>query len=151
MAQQSLETRDTFGSVQRVDRSALRVNQGAIVVLLVLGFLFNQPWLVVFVAAVMALGTALPAAALFQRFYHEVLRPLGVLRPDIHNEAAAPHRFAQGLGAAVLVAASAALFAGSALLGWALTLLVVTLAALNLIFGFCAGCFIYFQLQRLRR
>jgi hypothetical protein len=27
---------------------------------------------------------------------------------------------------------------------------VIALAAINLIFGFCAGCFVYFQLHRLR-
>jgi hypothetical protein len=28
---------------------------------------------------------------------------------------------------------------------------VIALAAVNLFFGFCAGGFVYFQLQRLRR
>jgi hypothetical protein len=28
--------------------------------------------------------------------------------------------------------------------------LVVTLAALNLFLGFCAGCFVYYQLNRLQ-
>ncbi|HMQ34233.1 MAG TPA: DUF4395 family protein [Chloroflexaceae bacterium] len=36
------------------------------------------------------------------------------------------------------------------MLGWALALMVVALAAINLIFGFCAGCFVYTQLARLR-
>ena len=40
-------------------------------------------------------------------------------------------------------------FTGAAVRG--LTLVVVALAAVNLAFGFCAGCFVYFQLQRLRR
>jgi hypothetical protein len=79
-----------------------------------------------------------------------VLRPAGLLRPDMHVEDATPHRFAQGLGAAVLLAASAALLAGAVALGWGLACVVIALAAINLIFGFCAGCFVYFQLQRLR-
>ena len=133
-----------------LDRTALRVNQAAIIVLLTIGFVFDQPWLAVFVCAVMAVGTAFPRAALFQRFYRDVLRPAGLLRPDVHVEDAAPHRFAQGLGAAVLLAASAVLFAGVAALGWGLACIVIALAAINLIFGFCAGCFVYFQLQRLR-
>jgi hypothetical protein len=133
-----------------LDRTALRFNQAAIITLLALGFLINQPWLVVTVAAVMAVGTAIPTLALFQRFYRDLLRPAGLLKPDPHAEDAAPHRFAQGLGAAVLVVASAALFAGASTAGWALAIVVIVLAALNLVFGFCAGCFIYFQLQRLR-
>jgi uncharacterized membrane protein YhaH (DUF805 family) len=138
------------GRVQPVDHSALRVNQACICGLLGLAFLFDQRWLVVLVAAVMALGTLNPALALFQRLYRDLLRPAGVLRPDLHDEAAAPHRFAQGMGAAVLVLASLALYTGLFLLGWGLTLLVLVLAAVNLFFGFCAGCFVYFQLTRLR-
>ena len=133
------------------DRAALRVNQALIIVFLALGFLLSQPWLVAFVCAVMALGTAIPQAALFQRLYRDVLRPAGLLRPDLHEEDAAPHRFAQGMGAAVLLLASLALFAGAAPLGWGLAFVVIALAAVNLIFGFCAGCFVYFQLARLRR
>ncbi|MFQ3632947.1 DUF4395 domain-containing protein [Roseiflexus sp.] len=132
------------------DRTALRVNQAVIVTLLLVAYIIDLPWLVAVVAIVMALGTASPALALFQRLYRDVLRPAGLLRPDIHHEDAAPHRFAQGMGAAVLILASGALLLGAPVVGWALTLLVVALAAINLVFGFCAGCFIFFQIQRLR-
>jgi hypothetical protein len=135
----------------RFDRTALKVNQAAIIVLLVIAFVANQPWLVALVATVMILGTISPQLALFQRLYRDVLKPTGLLRPDLHDEDAAPHRFAQGFGAAVLVAASAALFAGFSVLGLALTLLVIVLAGINLAFGFCAGCFVYLQLARLRQ
>ncbi len=133
-----------------VDRTALRVNQASIIGFLVLAFLLDQPWLVAFVCAVMALGTALPAAALFQRIYRDILRPAGLLKPDLVAESAAPHRFAQGMGAAVLLAATLALFGGALALGWGLAFVVIALAVVNLFFGFCAGCFVYFQLQRLR-
>jgi Domain of unknown function (DUF4395) len=134
-----------------LDRTALRVNQASIIVLLAIAFIIDQPWLVVFVCAVMAIGTVFPRAALFQRLYRDVLRPARLLRPDLHDEDAAPHRFAQGLGAAFLLAASVALFSGAVALGWGLAFVVIALAAINLIFGFCAGCFVYFQIQRLRK
>jgi len=137
-------------AIPRFDRTALRVNQAAIIALLAIGFVVDRPWLVAFVCAVMAIGTAVPRAALFQRIYLDILRPAGLLRPDVHIEDAAPHRFAQGLGAAVLLLASLALLGGAAAVGWGLAFVVIALAAINLIFGFCAGCFVYFQLQRLR-
>lgn len=149
MAGESLSPRQARVGGRSVDRTALRVNQATIISLLVLGFLTDQPWLAVLVCAVMAAGTALPSAALFQRFYRDVLRPAGLLQPDLHAEDPAPHRFAQGLGAAVLLAAIVALFSGAAVAGWALVLVVITLAVVNLLFGFCAGCFVYFQIQRL--
>ena len=136
---------------ERVDQTALRFNQASIIVCLTAAFLLDRSWLVVFVAAVMVLGTISPALALFQRLYRDVLKPAGLLKPDVHAEAAAPHRFAQGMGGAVLVVACVALLAGALAVGWALATLVIVLAAVNLFFGFCVGCFVFFQLQRLRR
>jgi hypothetical protein len=136
---------------ERVDHTALRVNQALIIVFLTAAFLLDRSWVVVFVAAVMVLGTITPALALFQRLYRDVLKPAGLLKPDVRAEAAAPHRFAQGMGGSVLVIASVALFAGALAVGWALAILVIVLAAVNLFFGFCAGCFVFFQIQRLRR
>jgi uncharacterized membrane protein YhaH (DUF805 family) len=134
----------------KVDRTALRVNQAFIILFLALAFVLDQPWLVAFVCVVMALGTAIPQAALFQRIYRDILRPANLLRPDVHAEDPAPHRFAQGMGAAVLLAAALALFFGAPAFGWGLAFVVIALAAVNLFFGFCAGCFVYFQLARLR-
>ena len=136
--------------IQQLDRTALKVNQAAIIGLLALGFVLSQPLLVAFVAAVMALGTVDGRLALFQRFYRDGLRPAGLLRPDLHTELAAPHRFAQGMGAGVLGLALIGFALGVPNLGWGLCLLVIGLAAVNLFFGFCAGCFVYFQLERLR-
>lgn len=140
----------TAQTTPQFDRSALKVNQALIIALLSLAYILNNWWLVAFVSAVMALGTVDMRLALFQRLYRDLLRPAGLLRPDLHAESAAPHRFAQGMGAGVLVLALLAFAAGFAVVGWGLTLLVIVLAAVNLIFGFCAGCFVYFQLARLR-
>ncbi len=131
-----------------VDRSALRANQFFIILFTIAGFVFDLPLLVMFVAAVMVAGTLSPSAALFQQVYRQVLRPAGLLKPDIHPEDPAPHRFAQGVGAAFLLVATLAFVTGASGLGWVLAGIVAVLAAVNLFFGFCAGCFVYFQLTR---
>ena len=59
-----------------------------------------------------------------------------------------PHRFAQGLGGTFVTLGWLALLAGQSVVGWALAWLVVGLAAANLFLGFCAGCFVYYQLNR---
>lgn len=133
----------------KVDHSALKVNQTLIIALLALAFVFNSVWLVVFVAAVMLVGTAAPTLSLFKRIYQHVLRPTGVVKPNVIVDNPEPHRFAQGFGGVVLLIAIAALFAGASVVGWALVALVIVLAALNLFLGFCAGCFVYYQLNKL--
>ncbi|HSN77149.1 MAG TPA: DUF4395 domain-containing protein [Anaerolineae bacterium] len=131
-----------------VDHSALRFNQASIIALLALAFVLDQPWLVVFVAAVMWIGTFVPKAGLFKLLYQHVLKPLHIVRPALKADDPRPHLFAQGVGALVLTLSSIALWAGLPLLGWALTGVVVALAAVNLFLGFCMGCFMYYQLAR---
>jgi hypothetical protein len=108
----------------------------------------NQPWLVVFVAAVMWIGTLAPQAGLFKLVYQHVFKPLRIVRPAPKADDPRPHLFAQGVGALVLTISSIALLAGLALVGWALVGVVVALAAINLFLGFCMGCFMYYQLAR---
>lgn len=134
---------------RKVDLSALRVNQAFIIGLSILAFILNNVWLVAFVGVVMLLGTAVPALSLFKRIYRHGLRPAGLVKPDIVVDNPEPHRFAQGFGGVVVALAVAALLAGLPILGWALVWLVITLAALNLFLGFCAGCFVYYQLNKL--
>lgn len=132
-----------------VDHSALRTNQAFIIALLALAFLLNIPALVAFVSAVMLIGTLWPDAALFKRVYQHVLRPARIVRPDVIRDNPEPHQFAQGLGGVFTALGFLALAAGAALIGWGLVWLVIVLAALNLFAGWCAGCTIYYWLNRL--
>ncbi|KAA3660042.1 MAG: DUF4395 domain-containing protein [Chloroflexi bacterium] len=136
-------------SVRKVDQSALRTNQAFIIGLLVLAFVLNRVGLVAFVGVVMLAGTAVPSLALFKRIYQHILRPNGLVKPDVITDNPEPHRFAQGFGGVVVALAVIAFAIGLPMLGWSLTWLVVALAALNLFLGFCAGCFVYYQLNRL--
>lgn len=135
-------------SASRVDYTALKVNQSFIIGLLLLAFLLDQPWLVAFVGLVMLVGTLWPQAGLFKRIYSDFLKPAGLLKADPRPDTPAPHLFAQGVGALVLALAVLAFAAGGIVTGWLLVALVIVLAAVNLFAGFCAGCFIYFQLAR---
>ena len=68
----------------------------------------------------------------------------------IYDEDPAPHRFAQQMGFGVLVIGTVAAILGSAMIAWAATLVVIALALLNVTTGFCAGCFVYAQIAKLR-
>lgn len=131
-----------------VDRMALKFNQASIIILLLLAFLLDWLWLVVFVMLVMAVGTIWPQAGLFKLIYERVVRPQGWLRAQIQPDNPDAHLFAQGVGALFLAVSSLALWLGNPLLGWLLAWVVILLAAVNVIFNFCLGCFIYYQLAR---
>jgi hypothetical protein len=137
-----------------VDATALRVNQSLIVAFVVLAFILGGgagPWLMLFVAASLALGATWPGHGPFQLFYRYGLRRSGLLQPHPRPDEPGPHRFAQAVGGSFLLIAAIFLFAGVTVAGWLLAWFVVALALVNLLFGFCAGCFAYYQFQRLLR
>lgn len=134
---------------RQVDQSALKVNQVFIMLLLITAFVLNSWVLVAFVGGIMLLGTAVPQLALFKQVYLGLLKPRGWVGSDVIADNPEPHRFAQGFGGAVVVLAVLALLSGLPLLGWVLAWLVVALAGLNFFLGFCAGCFVYYQLNKL--
>lgn len=134
--------------VQKVDHSALIVNQVVIILLGILAFVFDQPWLAAVVTLAMLAGTLLGEPG-FVLIYRYLLRPLKLVRPYVLADNPEPHRFAQGFGGVVMLAGTVALYAGAAGPGWSLVWLVAALAALNAVGGFCVGCFVYYWLGRL--
>jgi len=133
---------------RRIDENALRFNQVMIVGLVVLAFITDQRWLVLLTGVCMAIGAAWPGRGPFQLLYRKVLIPSGVISPRAEPGDPRPHRFAQIVGASCLIAAGLLLNRWD-LAGWFLAWVVVALALVNLLFGFCTGCFLYLQLSRI--
>jgi hypothetical protein len=135
-----------------VDHSALKVNQTGIVATVLVAFFgsyFYQPLLVLIplLAVVLLLGTFAPQLALFKQIYFKVLKRAGIVKPRPVQDRPEPHNFAQGLGGVFLAIASVFLLP-LPVVGLALSLLVAVLAFVNLAFGYCLGCQIYYQLGK---
>lgn len=134
----------------RVDTHLLKFSQACTVLLSALAFLLNLPILVVIGAIALAWSALFPSVGPFRLLYRGVVLPLHILKPRIVEDDPAPHRFAQGVGAVFMIAASLVLLLTQAfVVGWTLDLLVFFLATLNFTVGFCAGCFVYYHLGRL--
>ncbi len=127
----------------RVDRRQLR---------------FNQALLVLGTAASLVLRRPEPVWLLTLLFLLSFTRwdPLRALKRSLKipsdpvEEDPRPHRFARALGTLFLSFASLAFATGQAWLGYLLALTVGLLAAINLTFRFCLGCFLYYQFRLLR-
>ena len=135
-----------------VDHSALKVNQTGIIATVLVAFIGSavfRPLLVLIplLAIALLLGTFAPQLALFKQLYFKVLKPRGVVKPRPVQDRPEPHNFAQGLGGVFLAVASIFLIP-LPVVGLALSLLVAVLAFVNLAFGYCVGCQIFFQLER---
>jgi Domain of unknown function (DUF4395) len=139
-----------INTIPRVDTHLAKFTQASVVVLTGLAFLFIQPIIVLIAAIAMTLSALIPAASPFRLLYRGVVIPLHLLKPRIIEDDPAPHRFAQGIGAAFLIAATLVLYLTNATaVGWTLDLIVFVLAGINFAVGFCAGCFVYYHLGRL--
>lgn len=118
-----------------------------------MAFLLGPPaavFLLAFTGLVMALSVAGgPRYSLFGRLF-KAMRPTLKIGPG-KTEMVAPHRFAEALGAACLLAAAILYLVGATLAGQVLTLMVVALALLNAAAGICVGCQMYLLFKRLGR
>jgi hypothetical protein len=137
-------------SSPRVDTHLGKFSQACTVVLAALAFLLSQPIIVLITAIILAIAALAPSISPYRLLYRSIVLPLHLWQPRVVEDDPAPHRFAQGVGAVFLVAASIILFlTKAAAVGWTLDLIVFVLAAINLTIGFCAGCFVYYHLGRL--
>ncbi|HET9111633.1 MAG TPA: DUF4395 domain-containing protein [Ktedonobacterales bacterium] len=147
MAAQSLSS---AANTPRVDSHLLKFSQAWTVALTALAFALQLRWLVVVAALCLLISAAAPAVGPFRLLYRFVALPTRLLRPRIVEDDPAPHRFAQAVGTAFLIASSLVLWLapGAAVVGWTLDLIVFALSLVNLTVGFCLGCFVYYQLGR---
>ncbi len=151
-------------ATQVVDHSALKVNQTGIIATVLVAVFGSEVvpaliWLIPVLAIVLLVGTFAPRFALFKQLYFQVLKPRGIVKPRPVPDRPEPHNFAQGLGGIFLGISSLLLFGPPLLagdfrpgpglvIGLALALIVAVLAFVNLAFGYCLGCQIYFQLGK---
>ncbi len=141
-----------YAPLQTVDHSALKVNQTGIVATVLVAFIGSAFFpaallLIPLLAIVLLLGTFAPRLALFKQLYFKVLKPRSIVKPRPIQDRPEPHNFAQGMGGVVLALSSVLLLA-LPVAGLALALLVAVLAFVNLAFGYCLGCQIYYQLGK---
>jgi hypothetical protein len=135
--------------LRKVDHTGLKVGQAATILLLILAFILNSPLLVAFVALAQLLGALDVAYAPYRLLYQQVVKPTGLFQPQVIADNPEPHRFAMLVGALFNGAAVLALLLNVPILGWGLVAIVVVLANLNFWLNFCAGCWMYYQFNRL--
>ncbi len=132
------------------DRSGLRFGQISLISVLVIGYVTNIPYVIYFGAYMLMSALIIPDWAPQLLLYCWFVRN-NWTTPAIHDEDPTPHRFAQQMGFGVLVIGMLAAILGSTSIAWTATLVVIVLAFLYVTTGFCAGCFVYAQIAKIRR
>jgi len=133
---------------QEVDHGAIKSGQLLSIATLAGAFVFAR-WEPVAVLAVNFLLTSLFFEwGPFAIVYRFLLKPAGLVKPDLRTDNPQPHRFGQAVGAVSAALAATVLYTGHATLGWALVWVLIALTAVSFM-GWCIGCFIYYQINRL--
>ena len=135
-------------SVRRVDQNELRTNQAFVIMMLVSAYIFDDWRMVAIQSGFFLLTTISLWLGPYVLIYRLLLKPLGIIKPDVRVDNPEPHRFATSVGFVVSGLAAYFLFNGATVVGWALAWLIVVLAGLAFA-GWCAGCFSYYMLNRL--
>jgi hypothetical protein len=139
----------TNETLRKVDQNGMKVGQAVTILLLIAAFVLNSWVLVAFVAVAQLLGALDVPFAPYRLFYQNVVKAAGWVKPNIITDNPEPHRFAMLVGALFNGVAAVALLAEVTVVGWVLVGIVLVLANLNFWLNFCAGCWMYYQLNRL--
>lgn len=134
-------------TIKQIDHSEIRFGQAMTIAVAVAGYITGY-WEII-----AGLGAAFLATAIsfrlgpFNNLYRLVIRPLGIIKPDLRNDHAEPHRFGQAVGVVTAMSAVSLILSGYTLAGWSVVWVLVALTALSFS-GWCIGCFIYYMLNK---
>jgi hypothetical protein len=135
-----------------IDPRQPRLGQGITGVLLLGGFLLDQPVMLPVLAVILALASIGGPSVNPYAWIFRGIRSAGWLGPPRELEEAAPPRFSNTLGFIFLTSASLANYLPDEpvrAVAWGLGLLVSALALLAATTGLCVGCELYVFVRRL--
>ncbi len=139
----------TAEAQRTVDQSVVKVSQSATIIVMLLAFILDSWVGVALVAVVNLLSIISPSLSLWRQLYQVILKPARIVKPRVIPDNPEPHRFAQAVGGVLAAISAVVLATGSSAFGWVLGWILIMLATLNVFAGFCMGCFLYYQFNRL--
>ncbi len=135
-------------TLRKVDQTGLKTGQALTIILLLLGFVLASWLLVAIVAVAQFLGAVAAPFAPYKLVYQNLVKPAGIVKPNVITDNPEPHRFALLVGAIFNGVATVLLLAGVPVVAWVLVWVVIALANLNFWLNFCLGCWMYYQFHR---
>ena len=137
------------GSNMTIDSRGPRFSAALTTVVLAIVLITGSGWLLLAQTLVFAVGAL--AGLRYHPYglvYRHLVRPR--LGPPSRTEAAAPPRFAQGVGMVFAAIGTAGFLAGAPVLGYVFAAFALGAAFLNAAFDYCLGCQMYLLIQRIR-
>lgn len=132
---------------QAIDHAEIKTGQLLTMALAVGAYMLDNQYLILALAALFLVTALYRSASPFVLFYRLLVRPLHLMRSDYRLDNIQPHSFGQFIGALTALAAFILLFRGWSITGWGVVWVLILLTFISFR-GWCIGCFLYYQLNR---
>lgn len=133
---------------EQIDHGEIKTGQLFTMAIAGAAYFLAEPLLLVALAVIFLMTALVRPLSPFVVVYRRVIRPLGLMRSDYRLDNIQPHAFGQLIGALTAAIAVGLLHVGYPLAGWAVVWVLIALTLVSYL-GWCVGCFLYYQLNRL--
>jgi len=138
----------TRGAAAYVDHAEIKMGQILTMAISAAALVLQMPMLLAVLGVIFLLSGTVRALSPFSWLYRGVVQPSGIIRSDYRLDNIQPHKFGQLVGALTVVVALGLIQAGYAWAGWAVVVVLMVLTLVSYA-GWCIGCYLYYQLNRL--
>lgn len=131
-----------------VDHAEIKMGQLLTITISAIALGLQETFPLILLGLVFLLSGSLRSLSPFNWLYRWVLRPLRLMRSDYRLDNIQPHKFGQLIGALTVVLAVGLIEAGYVKAGWGVVVVLILLTLVSYA-GWCIGCFLYYQMNRL--
>jgi len=132
----------------QIDHAEIKTGQLLTMATAGAAFFMKEPLLLLALGLVFLITALVRPVSPFVLVYRYVVAPLGLMRSDYRLDNIQPHAFGQLVGALTAAVAVALLYLGYPVAAWTVVWILVGLTLISYL-GWCIGCFLYYQLNRL--
>lgn len=132
----------------QVDHAEIKMGQILTIIISGIALALQNQILLMVLAFIFLLSGTVRSISPFSLLYRWVINPLGIIKSDYRLDNIQPHKFGQLVGVVTIVLALALMQMGFTLAGWSIVVALTALTSISYA-GWCIGCFMYYQLNRL--
>lgn len=132
----------------QVDHAEIKLGQILTIGISTIALVMQDPTPLIILGIIFLLSGTVRVISPFSIIYHYIIKPTGIMKSDYRLDNIQPHKFGQLVGVLTVAIAVALIQLGYPLTGWGVVVVLIALTVISYA-GWCIGCFIYYQLNRL--
>lgn len=132
----------------QIDHAEIKMGQILTVLFSTTALALQEPIALMILGAVFLLSGTVRAISPFSLLYRWLINPIGIMKSDYRLDNIQPHKFGQLIGVLTIVIALGLIQFGYPVVGWGVVVILIALTLISYA-GWCIGCFLYYQLNRL--